>query len=396
MPDFSRVPIACLSLESRHLLANCLNPPKVLPASNGSLRDWRGLAKIFSIESEYIPALVSDADPFNSILSILERKSPHLTLKNLIVAFEDIDRWDVIDDSQVYLTRDADAYLTDLERPATVNNFAAEQKVLTLDDQVRVQQGLELQHYDAFVLHDDRDSVLVDEIVKNLEEKNNMKLCMKDRDLVVGIRIEQKAIVDLIYERCNRIIVIISPHLFQDPSNQFFINFAQATATKKKQERKIIPCICEECEIPPEIEFVSKLNYKTLKPEYFWNRLILSVQAVPDKATKQKPISQSKEARSLKNSNHNNATKSSTDISVKTPLTTSKDSNGISKQCSKAISSDNDTLPKQQVRDLSHKLPSIDDLPSLSSETQPKLKSSKKSNKKSYFRKPLALLSKLK
>lgn len=56
----------------------------------------------------------------------------------------------------------------------------------------------------------------------------NLQLCVKDRDLLGGLSSQHSAMLRLISERCNRLIVIISPAFLQSPANTFFIDFAQA------------------------------------------------------------------------------------------------------------------------------------------------------------------------
>lgn len=128
------------------------------------------------------------------------------------------------------------------------------------DDQFRIERGEGKQHYDAFLLYADEDEEFAQEMIENLETKNNLKvtamfhslnihylktehteyefkynnllffqLCLKERDLVAGISFEHEAIMRLISERCNRLITIISPDFLKSPANKFFVNYAQAT-----------------------------------------------------------------------------------------------------------------------------------------------------------------------
>lgn len=54
------------------------------------------------------------------------------------------------------------------------------------------------------------------------------QLCTKD-DLIGG-QFEHEVVMNLIADRCNRLIVIVSPAFFESPANTFFTNFAQAIA----------------------------------------------------------------------------------------------------------------------------------------------------------------------
>lgn len=54
------------------------------------------------------------------------------------------------------------------------------------------------------------------------------QLCLKDRDLVAGLEFEHEAVMELISERCNRLLIIISPNLMKHSANKFFLNYTQA------------------------------------------------------------------------------------------------------------------------------------------------------------------------
>lgn len=47
---------------------------------------------------------------------------------------------------------------------------------------------------------------------------------------MVGGQFEHEAVMNLIAERCNRLVVIVSPAFFESAANTFFTNFAQAIA----------------------------------------------------------------------------------------------------------------------------------------------------------------------
>lgn len=72
--------------------------------------------------------------------------------------------------------------------------------ILTRDDVFRMQEGLEPQLYDAFVLFDDDDIAFATEIIDNMEKNFDMKFCIKERDLVAGGS-EHDAVIKLIAER---------------------------------------------------------------------------------------------------------------------------------------------------------------------------------------------------
>lgn len=104
--------------------------------------------------------------------------------------------------------------------------------ILTIDDVTNIEKGLPLQNYDAFVLFDDDDIIIATELIEKLEKEYKLKLCVTERDLVGG-SLEFDAATRLITERCNRLIVIISPAFLESSANTFFLKFAQALGMGK-------------------------------------------------------------------------------------------------------------------------------------------------------------------
>lgn len=99
--------------------------------------------------------------------------------------------------------------------------------ILTVDDVSNIEKGLPLQTYDAFVLFDDDDILNATQLIEKLEKEYKLKLCVTVRDLVGGT-LEFDATTRLITERCNRMIVIISPAFLESQANKFFVTFAGA------------------------------------------------------------------------------------------------------------------------------------------------------------------------
>lgn len=76
-------------------------------------------------------------------------------------------------------------------------------------------------------MFDDDDIIVATELIEKLEKDYKLKLCVTERDLVGG-SLEFDAATRLITERCNRLIVIISPAFLESQANKFFLKFAQA------------------------------------------------------------------------------------------------------------------------------------------------------------------------
>lgn len=86
----------------------------------------------------------------------------------------------------------------------------------------------------------------------------------------------------VISERCERLIVIFSKSFFHSAANTFFVKFAQALGIEQRK-RKIIPCIKENCDLPPELRFYYALRYQEKATYYnFFDKLASSIKEMPD------------------------------------------------------------------------------------------------------------------
>ncbi|KOC70906.1 Myeloid differentiation primary response protein MyD88 [Habropoda laboriosa] len=250
--DLSAVPLVALSVESKQVISTLLNPPKVIPSENGLPRDWRGLAHLCNLK---------------------------------------IDRWDILNDTLELFEKDAERYLEQVQKSQTSAEVIAndiDAKVLTVgknisciffltDDLHRVREGLENQYYDAFLLYADEDTNFATEMVDKLENEYKLKLCLKDRDLIGGVTFEYEAVMTLISERCNRLIVIVSPNFLKSSANKFFLSYAQALGIDKRQ-RKVVPCVYKQCQLPPQLNYMFKLDYNRVGLYDFWGKLRDSVR----------------------------------------------------------------------------------------------------------------------
>lgn len=285
--DLSTVPLVATTVASRQAVATMLNPMKVLPSDNGLPRDWRGLAHLLEFSSEVVSLLVSHSDPTMHILTLLEKNKKDVTIKNFQAMMEQMDRWDIIDDTEALFQSDAERYLEHQQRAqisADPIDECADQEILTLGDIHRLKQGLETQYYDAFLLYSEEDIDFVNEMVEKLETQFKLKLCLKDRDLVAGIEFEHEAVMKLISERCNRLLIIVSPSFLKSSANKFFLNYTQALSIEKRQ-RKIIPCIYKSCELPVQLKYIFNLDYNRKGLYDFWGKLRDSIQGPNSIAT---------------------------------------------------------------------------------------------------------------
>ncbi|XP_014468605.1 PREDICTED: myeloid differentiation primary response protein MyD88 [Dinoponera quadriceps] len=280
--DLSTVPLVAISVGSKQVISTLLNPTKVLPSENGLPRDWRGLAYLLELSAEVMTLLSSHSNPTIYMLTILEQKEKNITIKDFYLMMEQISRWDIIDDIEDMFEKDAVKYLEEKQR-AQISADMVEQNVdkeiLTQGDVHRLKEGLETQYYDAFLLYADEDVSFASKMVEKLETEYQLKLCLKDRDLVAGITFEHEAVMKIINERCNRVLIIISPSFLISAANKFFLNYAQALSIDK-QQRKIVPCLYKRCELPMQLKYMFILDYNRKGLYDFWGKLRDSIRAL--------------------------------------------------------------------------------------------------------------------
>ena len=94
-------------------------------------------------------------------------------------------------------------------------------------------------------------------------------MCIKDRDLLCG-SYQFDTVTRLISERCQRVIVILSPAFLKSPANEFFTNFA-LNLGMEQQKRKILPCVYEPCEVPAMLRCQVMLDFRRSQKSIFYN-----------------------------------------------------------------------------------------------------------------------------
>jgi len=144
------------------------------------------------------------------------------------------------------------------------------------------QVGLPLQTYDAFVIYNDKDIVFATDLIERLELLGHM-LCVKDRDLLGGFSFESETILNLLSQRCNRLIIIVSKAFLKSPMQVFITNYAQALGIEQGK-RKIIPCVLEPCDpLPQMLRYAFRLDYfRNNKLFDFWDKLDKSLRVSTD------------------------------------------------------------------------------------------------------------------
>uniref|UniRef100_A0A1B6DXX9 TIR domain-containing protein n=1 Tax=Clastoptera arizonana TaxID=38151 RepID=A0A1B6DXX9_9HEMI len=273
------IPLYALRSSSRNYLASLLNCSKVLPSPNGLPRDWRGLADLSGV-----PTRTIRDNPTMSILSSWEELASS-SLGQLYEFLGEMDRYDIQDDIEDTLYEDAEEYLRKMSSESNsdtiLKNGDVDKNILTVDDVSRLGREGQLQYYDAFVLYADEDIDYANKIVDKLENEYHLKLCCKDRDLIGGTQFQHEAIMRLIAERCQRLVIVVTPNFLNSPANKFFVTFAQALGIEQRQ-RKVIPCIFENCHLPVELKYYFSLNYNRSSTHWnFWDKLRDSI-SVPN------------------------------------------------------------------------------------------------------------------
>ncbi|XP_011308982.1 myeloid differentiation primary response protein MyD88 [Fopius arisanus] len=281
MVNFGCIPLIAMSPAAKNIFSTLLNPPKVLQTCDKSFRDWRGFADVLGITGDANGIITSSLDPTAAIFDILKTRKERVTFEHLVKALEKIDRWDVLDDASDILEKDGKVYLERLEKVnAPEVDAMIDSKMLTYDDVVRLESGQPMQTYDAFLLFAEEDSSFADEIIENLERRGNLRLCTRDRDLISrGERFEPEVLMELISERCTRLIVVLSPNFIKSPVNTFLMDFGQTTGLHERR-RKIVPVLYQDCKIPIQMRHTVMLHYNRMGMYNFWERFRNCIRTV--------------------------------------------------------------------------------------------------------------------
>lgn len=287
--DLQTIPLSALRLKSRNYLATYLDAIKILPSSDGCSRDWRGIYQRSGLGNQYMSFLADKPNPTIELIKILENELKDMTFGDFRHMLGVIDRWDVVDDTYELFVEDALEYLKKKDKynrsqQQHVDTSAVKEinpNCLTIDDIILAEKGLPLQQYDAFILFADKDIDFATEMIEKVESFG-MKLCVKERDFLAGLTFEHDAIRQLLTERCDRLVVILSPDFVCSPLNEYIANLAQSLGIAQRK-RKIIPCLYKQCELPDIFRHVHLLSYQRSRPFYnFWEKLKISLQTTPE------------------------------------------------------------------------------------------------------------------
>lgn len=97
--DLDEIPLSALRAKSRDLLSKRLNPIKVILSENGAPRDWRGVLNGIGL-SDAVNVVQQKPDEMKDVLErwSIDGKIKD-TIGNLQKILGNIDRWDVVDDT---------------------------------------------------------------------------------------------------------------------------------------------------------------------------------------------------------------------------------------------------------------------------------------------------------
>lgn len=272
--------IAFLRPSTVDALSIQLNPIKFLRSETNALRDWRGVYEATQIRSPIVyEKIKQSSDPFKQLLEQWKHYED-ATVSKLLSILEDIDRFDAIDDNQQSIEQDLRYANSLLEKKglslqAVENEVAGSEKVLTYDDIAMLKRSKGVARYDILILHADEDVSFADHMATVLEQQN-IKVCLKDRDLLVGT-MELEAVTKLISERCNKVAVILTPEFFNSTANKFYSTLAQSRAITENR-RSFLPIVRRNTELPNNISMLTKLSADpNSKNPYFWRKLCLNI-----------------------------------------------------------------------------------------------------------------------
>lgn len=172
--------------------------------------------------------------------------------------------------------------------PPPIADESGDDGVLTISDPEHRQRGQPLQQYDALIIYaedDADDAAFVRRMIDEMTQKRNLVICHSD-DILAGSQFEHSVRRDLLVERCNRLIVVLSPAFVLSEENKYISNLAQSLGIARNM-RKLIPVVHKECKIPPLFQHIIMLNY--CRPHHlydFWSKLYQSVVRTPAEAVR--------------------------------------------------------------------------------------------------------------
>jgi len=276
----STAPLWVIRPSTLEQLSAQLGRVKLLLTDDGKACDWRGLAELAGLAGGATYLKIEQAqDPVKELFSQWKMRKG-ATVGKLCLLLQQIDRWDVLDDNVEKMEEDvrlaektARLKGLDLVELSAVEVEKAEQ-ALTLGDLASLARGAQLPTYDVFVLYGQAEETFVLEVLVPNLEAQGLRVILKDRDLLGGT-FEHAAVMQLIKDRCRKLIPVFSKDFFNSDMNSFLATFAQHCGLEEGM-RKLVPLVFERCDIPGNLSLYHKLPYDPTnhKHKWFWGKLV--------------------------------------------------------------------------------------------------------------------------
>ncbi|CAB4009140.1 myeloid differentiation primary response 88-like, partial [Paramuricea clavata] len=148
-----------------------------------------------------------------------------------------------------------------------VGKLPIELEQLTVSDEI----------FDGFICYAKEDRSFALEILTRLEAPPYCrKICIDFRDYVPGnCRLDQTA--KIIEHRCKHLVAILSPN-FTNSSNAGFQVRIALNLSPDFDQRRVIPILYENCDIPEILKPIYHLNYgDSSEHPYFWKKLAVAL-----------------------------------------------------------------------------------------------------------------------
>ncbi|XP_063708459.1 myeloid differentiation primary response protein MyD88 [Culicoides brevitarsis] len=277
--SFKDVPLSALQ-ENSLLVLYTLNQEQILLAESGHFRDWRGVLALAPLDSTFKNFILKSSDQnYMKILLNQWMKLVNSNFEQLQETLKTIDRHDVYEDALEHFKKDAYAYKLKTSSETSLERTPKGSYIITSLDRYRINNGLKMIIYDAFLMYDEKDEDFA-QLIKETLENSGMHICIKN-DFLGGIPFEHDAAMTLIAKRCRRVIIIISKHFLDSTADIFMSKYAQHIGIERSN-RKVVPCLREECQIPSNLKILFHLKYyKDGRLFNFWKKLYEAVAYEP-------------------------------------------------------------------------------------------------------------------
>nr|AJK90196.1 myeloid differentiation factor 88 [Hirudo medicinalis] len=276
---FCDIPFKSVHHAARAWLSLHLNPERsTFGPENGNLQDWRGVAEELGFVPIQIENFQRSHDPLSEVMKNLRITKQEAVLGDVLLAILRCERYDVLEDPQLMTQLErckpsapSPKFFAELQDP-NVGSSNDENYWLTVGE---ADSGAP-EYFNAFVCYSPVDLTFVKNMMTELEDKQQFKLCIPDRDFLPGPP-KYEAITKLIQARCDKFIVVLSPDFLKSDECAFMLNYALALNPSARR-KKLIPILYKRCEIPPILSFITLVDFTRGDViGWFWNRLSKSL-----------------------------------------------------------------------------------------------------------------------